>query len=181
MCSDTSIISNASYVTSPAFAAGSTGTASCMCTARAVDQHRFRVVVDIEHAIFSSDNPCSERLRIFKIGKRNKEIISSCLPSVAIPLEHSLSVKKSQSYFTENTPSVHTGRLLYGLVFKVIFGLLAKMVILTLMNLRACVGKWQIVHWQYPYWTTKCSKLYSFNHASAFYRARWLAKLTWHV
>ena len=108
MCSDMSIISNASYLTSPAFPARSTGTGSCLCTARAVDQHRFHVVISIKHAILSDEDPCNEKLLIFKNGKQNKQIISSCSPFVARPSRHNLRLKNITVIFHQrHTISSH--------------------------------------------------------------------------
>ena len=81
MCSDTSIISKASYVTSPAFPGGFTGTGSCMCTAKLIGTSDGFIEINFEHVALSDQKVCNEEFIIFTNDKQI-ERVTECSPSI---------------------------------------------------------------------------------------------------
>ena len=81
MCSDTSIISKASYVTSPAFPGGFTGTGSCMCTAKLIGASDGFIEINFEHVALSDQKVCNEEFIIFTNDKQI-ERVTKCSPSI---------------------------------------------------------------------------------------------------
>ena len=82
MCSDTSIITNASYLISPAFPDGFSGTGSCTCTAEHADKTQSYMNIIVEHVMLSDEKVCNEEILIFKNGKQNEYTVSECSPSI---------------------------------------------------------------------------------------------------
>ena len=81
MCTDGSIISNASYLASPRIPAGLTTTGSCVCTAEHVDESQSYMEVFVDHILLSGERVCNDEIRIYKNGHYNEHIVSKCAPS----------------------------------------------------------------------------------------------------
>ena len=81
MCSDINRISQASYLTSPAFPAGFRGTGICMCRVKPTEKKWARASIEVVHTMLSDVNVCNEVLDISIEFGRQQIVVHECSPN----------------------------------------------------------------------------------------------------